>query len=403
MYSYETEIVEQEESTIMMNVGPSHPATHGTLRLKLEVQGEKIVGCEQEIGFLHTGFEKLGEYRSYNQFVTITDRMNYISPLSNNIGYAVAVEELLDIEVPERCKLIRVILAETSRIADHMFSLGAMTMDLGAFSSILWAFVEREKMYDVFESVTGTRLTTSYTRVGGLAFDLPDGFEKRVLQILEEVQSTIDKFRDGFLSNPIFQERTVGVGVITEQDVYDYGLSGPIARASGVNYDLRKFKPYLGYETYDFKVPVYTAGDSYARYEIRLDEMEESIQIAKQAIGRLKPGPINYEDQKHILPDKGSVYADMESLIHHFKVIMPGGKHGVQPPKKTLYSSTEVPNGELGFTLISDGGSAPYRVRVRPPSFYNYQIYSKLMNGAQISDLVTVLGSFNVIAGELDR
>jgi NADH-quinone oxidoreductase subunit D len=403
MYSYETEIIQQEESSVLMNVGPSHPATHGTLRLKLEVQGEKVIGCEQEIGFLHTGFEKLGEYRSYNQFVTITDRMNYISPLSNNIGYALAAEKLLDIEVPERCKLIRIMLAEMSRIADHVFSLGAMTMDLGAFSSILWAFVDRETLYDIFESVTGTRLTTSYTRVGGLAFDLPASFEERTLKVLKEVEETIKKMRESFLENPIFIERTRNVGVISEQDVYDYGITGPMARASGVDYDIRKSHPYLGYETFDFKVPVYTEGDSYARYIIRLDEMEESCKIVRQALTRIKPGPVNYEDQKHVLPDKGSVYHDMESLIHHFKVIMPGGKHGIQPPKKTLYHATEVPNGELGFTIISDGGAAPYKVRVRPPSLYNYQIYSKLLTGSNLSDLVTILASFNVIAGELDR
>ncbi|MBL8018751.1 MAG: NADH-quinone oxidoreductase subunit D [Leptospirales bacterium] len=403
MYSYDTEIIEKEASSIVMNVGPSHPATHGTLRLKMHVQGERVVQCEQEIGYLHTGFEKLGEYRSYNQFVTITDRMNYISPLNNNIGYALAAEELLGIEVPERCQLIRVILAEMSRVADHIFALGAMTMDLGAFSSILWSFVEREKLYDVFESVTGTRLTTSYTRVGGLAFDIPAGFEARSLKILDETEETIKKMRDSFLENPIFIERTRGVGVITEQDVYDFGITGPIARASGVAYDVRKFKPYLGYEKYDFKIPVFTEGDSYARYAIRLDEMLESCKIVRQAIAQLKPGPINYEDQKHVLPDKGSVYHDMESLIHHFKVIMPGGKHGIQPPKKTIYSATEAPNGELGFYLISDGGASPYKVRVRPPSLFNYQIYSKLMTGANLSDLVTILASFNVIAGELDR
>lgn len=403
MYSYETEIIQQEESSILMNVGPSHPATHGTLRFKLEVQGERVIGCEQEIGYLHTGFEKLGEYRSYNQFVTITDRMNYISPLSNNIGYALAAEKLLGIEVPERCRLIRIMLAEMSRIADHVFALGAMTMDLGAFSSILWAFVDRESLYDIFEAVTGTRLTTSYTRVGGLAFDLPASFEERTRKVLGEVEVTIQKMRESFLENPIFNERTRNVGVISEQDVYDYGITGPIARASGVDYDIRKAHPYMGYETFDFKVPVYKDGDSYSRYIIRLDEMEESCKIVRQALSRLKPGPINFEDQKHVLPDKGSVYHDMESLIHHFKVIMPGGKHGIQPPKKTLYHATEVPNGELGFTIISDGGAAPYRVRVRPPSLYNYQIYSRLLTGSNLSDLVTILASFNVIAGELDR
>lgn len=403
MYSYQSDVLEESQDALLLNVGPSHPATHGTLRLKLKIQGETVVGCEQEIGFLHTGFEKLGESRSYNQFVTITDRMNYISPLNNNIGYALAVEELLGIEVPPRCAQIRVILAELSRIADHIFSLGAMTMDMGAFTSILWAFVEREKLYDVFEAVTGTRLTTSYTRVGGLAFDLPEGFEARVSTILDETAETLQRFRDSFLENPIFLERTRGVGVISREDALNYGLSGPIARASGVDYDLRRFRPYLGYQNYQFNTPVYTEGDSYTRYIIRLDEMDESIRIVRQALEQLQPGPINYADQKHVLPDKQSVYHDMESLIHHFKVVMPGGNHGVQPPVASHYSATEAPNGELGFFLVSDGGSMPFRVRVRPPSFYNYQIYSKVLSGQMIADMVTILASFNVIAGELDR
>ncbi|MEQ9363690.1 MAG: NADH dehydrogenase (quinone) subunit D [Leptospirales bacterium] len=403
MYVFQSEVIEEEDSTLHMNVGPSHPATHGTLRLKLEIQGEKIIACEQEIGFLHTGFEKLGEYRSYNQFVTVTDRMNYISPLNNNIGYALAVEELLDIKVPRRCRLIRIMLAELSRVADHMFSMGAMTMDLGAFSSILWAFVEREKLYDVFEAVTGTRLTTSYTRVGGLAFDLPEGIEDRVGQLLGEIRETIQKFRDSFLENPIFINRTKGVGVITPEDVLQYGISGPIARSAGVHYDLRRFRPYLDYEEFDFRVPLYKEGDSYARYAIRMDEMDESLKIIEQVLEVLEPGPINFEDQKHVLPEKERVYNDMESLIHHFKVVMPGGQHGIQPPKTSLYSATEVPNGELGFFVVSDGGSAPYRVRVRPPSFHNYQIFSKIIEGHMVADMVTILGSFNVIAGELDR
>lgn len=403
MYSYATEVVEQEENTIHMNVGPSHPATHGTLRLKLEVRGETIVNCEQEIGYLHTGFEKLAEYRSYNQFVTVTDRMNYFSPLNNNIGYAVAVEELIGIQAPRRGQVIRVILSELSRIADHVLCLGAMTMDLGAFSSILWGFLDRENLYDVFESVTGTRLTTSYTRIGGLAFDLPDGFEKRVLEILVGVEDTIDKFKSSFLNNNIFLDRTRGIGVISREDVLSFGLTGPIARASGVSYDIRKFRPYLCYDEFDFHIPMYEDGDCFARYLIRIEEMEESIKIVRQALEVLEPGPVNFENHKEILPDKKSVYSDMESLIHHFKVVMPGQEHGIHPPVKSFYSSTEAPNGELGFYIVSDGGSMPYRVRVRPPSFFNYQIYSKIMKGAMISDFVAVLASFNVIAGELDR
>jgi len=403
MYSYEQEIIEREENTVHMNVGPSHPAMHGTLRIKLEVKGERIVNAEQEIGFLHTGFEKLGEYRSYNQFITLTDRLNYFSPLSNNIGFALASEELLGITTPRRCQVIRTLLAELSRLADHSLCLGAMTMDLGAFSSILWTFVEREKLYDVFEAVTGTRLTTSYTRVGGLAFDLPADFEKRVLMIMDTMDETLDKLRNSFYKNRIFLDRTEGIGIITKEEALSYGLTGPLGRASGIAYDIRKFKPYLVYNELKFETPVYTEGDTLARYKIRVDEMAQSIAIVRQALKLLEPGPINYEDQKRTLPDKTSTYSDMESLIHHFKLVMPGQDHGIHAPVTDMYSATEAPNGELGFHLVSDGTSNPYRVRIRPPSFINYAIFSKLLKGTMIADMVAILGSFNVIAGELDR
>ena len=403
MYSYEKEIVEQDDHTVHMNVGPSHPAMHGTLRVKLEVRGERIVGAEQEIGFLHTGFEKLGEHRTYNQFITLTDRLNYFSPLSNNIGFALAVEELMGIKTPRRCNVIRTILAELSRLADHSLSVGAMTMDLGAFSSILWTFVEREKLYDVFEAVTGTRLTTSYTRIGGLAFDLPADFEKRVVSILDSMVKTIDNLRKSFYQNRIFLDRVQGVGVITREEALAYGITGPMGRASGVAYDLRKFRPYLIYDELKFETPVYAEGDTLARYKIRIDEMEESIALVRQALKLLEPGPINHEDQKLILPDKISTYKDMESMIHHFKVIMPGHDHGIHAPVTDMYSATEAPNGELGFYVVSDGGSNPYRVRIRPPSFLNYPIFAKLLKGSMLADLVAILGSFNIIAGELDR
>ncbi len=403
MYSYEQEVVQRDENTVHMNVGPSHPSMHGTLRVKMEVKGERIVKTEQEIGYLHTGFEKLGEYRSYNQFITLTDRLNYFSPLSNNIGFALACEELLGITVPRRCQVIRTILAELSRIADHSLCVGAMTMDLGAFSSILWTFVEREKLYDVFEAVTGTRLTTSYTRVGGLAFDLPADFEKRVLGIMDSMEETLDKLRDSFYKNRIFLDRVEGIGVISKEQVLSFGLTGPMARASGIEYDLRKFRPYMVYNEIKFNVPVYSQGDTLSRYKMRIDEMAESILIVRQALKLLEPGPINYQDQKRTLPDKTSTYRDMESLIHHFKLVMPGDDHGIHPPLTDLYSSTEAPNGELGFHLVSDGSSTPYRVRIRPPSFINYPILSTLLPGCMIADLVAILGSFNIIAGELDR
>jgi NADH-quinone oxidoreductase subunit D len=403
MYSYEKEIEEVGENTVHMNVGPSHPAMHGTLRVRMEVRGERVVKAEQEIGYLHTGFEKLGEHRTYNQFITLSDRLNYFSPLNNNIGFALAVEELIGLETPRRCQVIRTILAELSRLADHSLCVGALAMDLGAFTSILWTFVEREKLYDVFEAVTGTRLTTSYTRVGGVAFDLPDGFETRVLTILDSMEETVDKLRGSFYKNRIFVDRTEGIGIITAADVEQFGITGPIARSAGKDYDLRKYKPYLIYNELDFDVPVYTEGDCLARYKVRLDEMDQSIRIVRQALKLLEPGPISALDQKHALPDKMSTYTDMESLIHHFKLIMPGSEHGINPPITDLYSATESPNGELGFYLVSDGSSNPWRVRVRPPSFLNYPIFGRLMEGAMLADVVAILASFNIIAGELDR
>jgi NADH-quinone oxidoreductase subunit D len=403
VYSYEKEIEEVGENTVHMNVGPSHPAMHGTLRVRMEVRGERVVKAEQEIGYLHTGFEKLGEHRTYNQFITLSDRLNYFSPLNNNIGFALAVEELIGLETPRRCQVIRTILAELSRLADHSLCVGALAMDLGAFTSILWTFVEREKLYDVFEAVTGTRLTTSYTRVGGVAFDLPDGFETRVLTILDSMEETVDKLRGSFYKNRIFVDRTEGIGIITPADVEQFGITGPIARSAGKDYDLRKYKPYLIYNELDFDVPVYTEGDCLARYKVRLDEMDQSIRIVRQALKLLEPGPISALDQKHALPDKMSTYTDMESLIHHFKLIMPGSEHGLNPPVTDLYSATESPNGELGFFLVSDGSSNPWRVRVRPPSFLNYPIFGRLMEGAMLADVVAILASFNIIAGELDR
>ncbi len=403
MYSYEQEVVERDENTVHMNVGPSHPAMHGTLRVKMEVKGERVVKAEQEIGFLHTGFEKLGEHRTYNQFITLTDRLNYFSPLSNNIGFALASEELLGITVPRRCQVIRTILAELSRLADHSLCLGAMTMDLGAFSSILWTFVEREKLYDVFEAVTGTRLTTSYTRVGGLAFDLPADFEKRVTAILDSMVGTIDTLRNSFYQNRIFLDRTEGIGCISRELAMSHGITGPMGRASGVDYDLRKFRPYLIYDELKFDVPVYKDGDTLSRYKVRVDEMEQSISLVRQALKLLEPGPINYQDQKKTLPDKTSTYRDMESLIHHFKLVMPGEDHGIHPPVIDQYSATEAPNGELGWHIVSDGTSNPYRVRIRGCSFINYPVLSKLLDGAMLADLVAILGSFNIIAGELDR
>jgi NADH-quinone oxidoreductase subunit D len=394
--------------TMQMNIGPQHPATHGTLRLKCEVDGEIVVKVEPEIGFLHTGFEKLGEYRNYNQFVVISDRMNYLSPLNNNIGFAIACEELFNVTVPTRGQYIRVIMAELSRIADHVVSVGLQGMDLGAFSVMLWTFIEREKLYDIFEAVTGARLTTSWTRVGGVFRDVPADFPELVNGFLAKFPAVVDEIEYMLNKNKIFMDRTIGVGAVSKEDAVSFGVTGPLLRASGVAYDIRKAKPYLCYDQLNFDVPTRVEGDVYARYQVRLAEMRESIKIVRQALEKLPGGgankenlPVNSVNHKVSLPTKDMVYHDMESLIHHFKITMPG--HGLIPPKGEVYSSTETPNGELGFYLVSDGTGLPYRVRIRPPSYYNYATFPQQAAGRLISDAVACMASINVIAGELDR
>ncbi|MBI3830188.1 MAG: NADH-quinone oxidoreductase subunit D [Planctomycetes bacterium] len=387
--------------TMAMNLGPQHPATHGTLRFKLEIAGEVVVKCDPEIGFLHTGFEKLGEYRNYNQFVVISDRANYLSPLNNNIGFAVACEELFDVKVPPRGQYVRVIMAELSRIADHIISVGLQGMDLGAFTTMLWSFIEREKLYDIFEAVTGARLTTSWTRIGGIFKDVPKDFPEIVRGFIEKFPDMLGEIEYMLSRNRIFMDRTIGVGKLTREQAIAYGVSGPVLRATGVAYDVRRARPYLCYNDFDFKIPVRFEGDVYARYLVRLAEMKESVKIIKQALDKLPGGPVSALDHKVTLPTKDMVYHDMESLIHHFKIMMPG--HGVIPPKGEVYSCTETPNGELGFYLVSDGTGLPYRVRIRPPSFYQLQTFPIQSEGKMFSDAVAVLSSLNVIAGELDR
>lgn len=387
--------------TLCLNFGPQHPATHGTLRFKLEVSGEVILRCEPEIGFLHTGFEKLGEYRSYNQFVTLSDRLNYLSPLNNNLGYAIACEELFGLEVPPRGRYLRVILAELSRIADHVVCVGLQGMDLGAFSAMLWTFIEREKLYDIFEAVTGARLTTSWTRVGGVFRDAPEAFPQLVRAFLEKFPPVIAEVEKALSRNKIFMDRTVGVGRLTREQALAWGVTGPCLRASAVPYDVRRARPYLCYRDLDFEIPIRTEGDAYARYLVRLEEMRQSVKIVRQALEKLPRGPVSVQDFKISLPEKDAVYTDMESLIHHFKQLMPG--HGLRPPVGEVYSCTESPNGELGFYLVSDGSGQPYRLRVRPPSFYHQQTFPMQVEGRMIPDAVAALSSLNVIAGELDR
>ena len=386
---------------MVLNLGPQHPATHGTLRLTLELEGERIVRCLSDIGYLHTGFEKLGEHHTYNQWVTVTDRMNYLSPLSNNIGYAMTVEKLMGLEVPPRAMVIRVILAELSRIADHLVWLGTHALDIGAFTAFLYTFEQRERLYNIFEAITGARLTTSYTRVGGFGWDVPDDFEEMIQDFDGQFAQSLDEVDRLLTRNRIWMDRTKDIGVISAQEAIAWNITGPSLRGSGVDFDLRKAEPYCGYENYDFEVPVGSNGDVYDRYLVRMEEMLQSLHIVEQAVKALPDGPVKVDDSKVILPEKEAVYSGMESLIHHFKVTMDG--HGLTPPPGEAYVATEAPNGELGFYIVSDGSGRAYRMRVRPPSLMNYQAFPEMVKGLMIADLVAVLGSLNVIAGELDR
>lgn len=385
-----------------LNFGPSHPATHGTLRVQLEADGEIVTRADAEIGFLHSGFEKLGEHLSYNQYITITDRMNYLSPLCNNVAFALSVEKLLGIEAPKRAQYLRVLMCELSRIADHLLAIGMLAVDVGAFTVFLYGFRIREKIYDLFEMVCGARLTTSYTRVGGLMRDVPDDFDTVCREVLAAVPAAMEQI-DGLLThNRIWLDRTRNIGVITPEQAISYGLTGPIARATGIDYDIRVKEPYSCYEDFTFDVIIGENGDVYDRYMVRFYEVWESIKICEQVLDILPSGPVNVDaDTKYTLPPRNEIFNSIEALIHHFEVTMEN--RGFTPPVGETYVPTESPNGELGYFIVSDGGREPYRVRTRPPSLINFSVFPEIMPGQTISDIVAVLGSLNIIAGELDR
>lgn len=395
----------------VLNFGPQHPATHTTLRLVMELDGERVVACTPHIGYLHSGFEKLGEHLNYNQYVVITDRMNYISPMANNIGWHHACELLFGLELTPRCKVLRTIIAELSRIQDHLLNVGTAALDLGGFTAFLYGFNEREEIYDLFEEICGARFTTSYTRVGGLMQDMPDGWPGRVKAFMKKVPKALDDMESLLTRNRIFIERTKGIGYLSREDAINWSWTGPLARASGVRRDLRKDEPYLCYAdnwdgngaaAVDFKVPVASGGDVLSRYLVRLAEMRQSLHILEQLIDNIPSGPINVlPDNKQTLPDKSEVYFSIEGLIHHFEQIMTNRGH--EPPIGEAYGATETANGELGFYLVSDGDNMPYRAHTRSPSLINYQCFEKMLVGHQTSDAVAILGSLNVIAGELDR
>jgi len=384
---------------MLINIGPQHPATHGVLRLVLELDGETVVRCIPHIGYLHCGFEKIGEYRQYNQIIPWTDREDYLNSIGNNIAFALGAERLFGIEITERCTVLRVIAGELSRIISHLVWLGTTCIDIGAFTPFLWAFQERERVYDLLERWVGARLTTSATRVGGMAADIPDGWTAALDGFIKTFPQTIEQVDRMLTKNGIWVGRTVGLGVMSADEATNYGLSGPMLRASGVAYDVRKDFPYLGYETYDFDVPVGTHGDVYDRYLVRMEELRQSVRILEQALARLPGGPVNVDDARVILPPKSKATSEMESMIHHFKQVM----EGPRPPIGEAYVVVESPKGEKGYYMVSDGTSKPVRWRIRPPSFVNLAAIPKMVEGHLLSDVIAINASIDIVMGEIDR
>jgi NADH-quinone oxidoreductase subunit D len=384
---------------LLVNIGPQHPATHGVLRLVVELEGETVVRVIPHVGYLHSGFEKLGEYRHYNQIVPLTDRTDYLAPMSNNVGVVLAAEKLMGIEITPRCQVLRVIACEMSRIISHMVWLGTTSIDLGAFTPFLWAFQQRERIYNLQEMWTGARLTTSLTRVGGLLADVPDKFVTDLRTFTETFPDTLDEIDRVLTRNAVWVGRTQNIGVLTAEEAINYSLSGPMLRASGVPWDLRKDKPYLGYENYDFDVPVGEHGDVYDRFLVRLEECYQSNRILKQALERLPDGPINVDDPRVILPPKSRAMNDMEAMIYHFKQVM----EGVKAPVGESYAGIENPKGELGNYFVSDGTAKPVRWRIRPPAFINLASISKMAEGHLLSDLIAINASVDIVMGEVDR
>ncbi len=387
--------------TMTINMGPQHPSTHGVLRLVLELDGEVVVKAVPHIGYLHRGVEKLAESRTYHQTLPLTDRLDYLAPMSNNLGYVLAVEKLLGITdaIPERAKVVRVLLAELTRIKSHLIWLACHALDIGAMTVFLYCFRERERVMDMYEKISGARMTSNYFRVGGLSADLPEGIEKEMRDFANDMPGHVDTYEGLLTGNKIWQKRIIGVGVISAEDAADIGLTGPSLRGSGVDWDLRRDNPYSGYEDYDFNVPVLNDCDTWARYKVRLDEMRESCKIVHQALDKLKPGPILADVPKVCLPPKQDVVNSIEGLIHHFKIVTEGFK----PEPGEIYQGIEAPKGELGYYLVSDGSPRPYRMKIRPPSFLNLQALPQMVEGRMLADLVAVIGTLDIVLGDIDR
>ncbi len=388
-----------KKKTLNLNMGPQHPATHGVLRVELELDGETVVKATPHIGYLHTGIEKTYESKLYYKGIPLTDRMDYLAPMSNNLGYCLAVERLLDIEVPKKVKFARVCLTELTRVISHLVWVGTHALDIGAMSMLLYAFRERELILDLYEACAGQRMMSTYFRIGGLAYDLPEDFDKRVRDIIKKIPDGIKDYERLLNDNKIFRERTIGVGKISADEAINCGLTGPNLRGSGINYDVRKANPYSGYEKFEFDVPLGKNCDVYDRYLIRMEEMKQSLKIAGQALDGMPEGPYRVRVPGVVLPPKEDVLSKMESLIFHFKIITEGFK----PPKGVVYQAIESPKGELGFFISSDGTNMPHRVRVRPPSFVNLSALPKMVEGGMVADVIACIGSIDIVLGEVDR
>jgi NADH-quinone oxidoreductase subunit D len=385
--------------TVLLNMGPQHPSTHGVLRLLLELDGEIVVNCIPDIGFLHTGIEKNMEAKTYQKAEVMTDRLDYLNTVGNNLAYAMAVEKLVDLDVPPRAQAIRVILAELQRFASHLVWLGTSALDLAAMSMFLYCFREREQILDILELCSGQRMMTTYIRPGGLWRDVPVEFEAAVRNILKTFPKRIDQYEALLTRNPLMLDRTYGIGKLTAEECLNFGVTGPMLRASGVKWDLRKDRPYSGYEQYDFEVPTRTEGDVYARYLVRLEEMRQALRIVEQALDKLPMGPVRSNNHKFVPPPRSEIGVSMEALIHHFKL----WTEGFNAPKGSIYTAIESPRGELGVYLESDGGPKPYRIHWRTPSFDNLQSLPAMAKGVLVADLVAIIGSVDIVLGDVDR
>ncbi len=385
--------------TMLLNMGPQHPSTHGVLRLLLELDGEVIINCIPDVGFLHTGVEKNMEAKTYQKAEVMTDRLDYMNTMGNNLAYVMAVEKLVDLDVPPRAQALRVILVELQRIASHLVWLGTSGLDLAAMSMFLYCFREREQILDIFELVSGQRMMTTYLRPGGVWRDVPVEFEKAVRDFIKIFPKRIDEYERLLTKNPLFVDRMVDIGYMSKETALTYGVTGPTLRASGINWDLRKARPYCGYEQYEFEVPVLQEGDTYARYLVRIEELRQSLRIVEQALNKLPMGPVRSENRKFVPPPRSEIGVSMEALIHHFK-LWTEGFHG---PDASIYSAVESPRGELGVFIAGDGGPKPRRVHMRTPSFDNLAVLPEIVKGHLVADLVAILASIDIVLGDIDR